>query len=273
MKRLIVKLIAASLLCLAGALAHAGTLEDVKARGTLICGVLGSLEPFSYPDTATREQVGYEIDLCRDLATDLGVKLQLRIVSTQSRIPELLEGRVDILAALISYTPERVQQLLIGDAYVADGFNALVNQDSGITKLDQLADKRLSVIKGSFLEPLLQKRFPKATVLSFEDSSASFTALIQGRAAANVQRATSLRALQLRLGSENKTVMLEELLAVQKSGFAIRKGEEAFLERTNKFLHDYEASGKAVALWEKWLGQQSKFKLPRAFKVGDNVAD
>ena len=67
--------------------------------------------------------------------------------------------------------------------------------------------------------------------------------------------------------------MIDEPLTTQKSGFAIRKGNQVFFDYTNKFLHDYEASGKAAALWEKWLGQQSKFKLPRPFKVGDNVAD
>ncbi len=207
--------------------ARAELLDDIKARGTLTCGVLGNLEPFGYQDPTTRELVGYEVDLCRDLAADLGVKANLQIVSSQSRIPELMEGRLDVLAALISYSPERAEQVAFSNTYVADTFNAIVKKDSGITKLDDLATARISVLKGSFLEPLTQKQFPKSTVLSFEDAPTAFTALLQDRVQATVQRATQVRALQVRLGDNDPTTMLDEPLTTQKSGFATRKGQSA----------------------------------------------
>src|SRR5882724_7579914 len=80
-------------------LAHADQLADIKARGTLICGTLGTVEPFSSQDPKTREIVGYDIDMCRMVAEAMGVKLEVKPMSVEARIPELLQGRVDILAA------------------------------------------------------------------------------------------------------------------------------------------------------------------------------
>src|SRR3546814_3237188 len=57
-------------------LASANALDDVKSRNTLVCGTLGTSEPFSFQDPKTREVVGYEVDLCKEIANYLGVKLE-----------------------------------------------------------------------------------------------------------------------------------------------------------------------------------------------------
>ncbi|HEY4067672.1 MAG TPA: transporter substrate-binding domain-containing protein, partial [Burkholderiaceae bacterium] len=86
---------------LAGALAQqpacADQLADVKARGTLVCGVLGSFEPFGYTDTASRAVVGYDVDVCNAVARHLGVKAEVKPVSIEARISELQQGRMDLL--------------------------------------------------------------------------------------------------------------------------------------------------------------------------------
>src|SRR5688572_10410323 len=85
---------AAGLLAAATTGAHADILSDVRSDGTLICGVLGVNEPFAYQDVQTRELVGYEIDLCHLLADHLGVQGETKVVTSQSRSPELVQERV-----------------------------------------------------------------------------------------------------------------------------------------------------------------------------------
>lgn len=273
MKRYTALLLVTAALTAAGTAAHAEILDDINARKALICGVLGNLEPFGYQDPTAREVVGYEIDLCRALADSLGVKAELKVVSSQARIPELMQGRLDVLAALISYSPERAEQVAFSNSYVTDTFRAIVDKDAGYTKLDDLANERISVIKGSFLEPLTQKRFPDSKVLSFEDASAAFTALEQGRVAATIQRTTQARALQLKLGEDDNTVMMDEPLVKQKSGFATRRDNPLFVAKMNEFLLNYEKSGEAEKLYAKWIGDGSKFKLKREFTVGEDIAN
>ena len=69
--------------------ATADQLADIKSRGTLICGTLGTAEPFSFANPSTREIVGYDIDLCKAIADsidDIGVKLQMKPMSVEARI-------------------------------------------------------------------------------------------------------------------------------------------------------------------------------------------
>lgn len=255
------------------AVAQADLLDEIKARGSVTCGVLNNLEPFGYLDPATRDVIGYEIDLCRDMAAHLGVEADVKVVSSQARMPELLQSRLDVLVALISYSPERAEQIDFSNTYVADSFQAITTTDTGFKTLDDIAKARVSIIKGSFLEPLVQSKYPEATVVSFDDASTTFMAMAHGRVQATVQRTTQARALQLRLGADDNTVMLNPPVTVQRSGFAIRKGNPEFLAELNAFLDEYEKSGKAIALFDRWVGKDSPFNLERSFVVGEPITD
>ena len=69
--------------------AFADQLADIKKRGTLICGTLGTSEPFSFADQATREIKGYDVDFCKAIGDSLGVKTELKLLAVEARIPEL----------------------------------------------------------------------------------------------------------------------------------------------------------------------------------------
>ena len=92
-KAALLMLVASFFLSLPGA--FAGKLDDIKARGTLIAGVKDSQPPFGYVDEATRQIVGLEPDLCAALAAKLGVKLELKPVTSATRIPMLDQGAID----------------------------------------------------------------------------------------------------------------------------------------------------------------------------------
>ncbi len=80
---------------LGAAVAHADVLDDVKARGKLICGTQSASAPVPYQDTATRSFVGCDVDMCAALAKGLGVALEHKPLSTGARIPgELKMNRV-----------------------------------------------------------------------------------------------------------------------------------------------------------------------------------
>ncbi len=84
---------------LAPALAQADQLADIRKTGELVCGVLGTDEPESFVDPKTRKIIGYDVDLCAAMAHKIGVNPEVKQLSVAARIPELLQARVDILAA------------------------------------------------------------------------------------------------------------------------------------------------------------------------------
>lgn len=66
--------------------AYADQLSDIKAKGTLVCGTLGTAEPFSFPNPQTREIQGYDVDFCSALAKSLPTPSSVTLhVDTSSR--------------------------------------------------------------------------------------------------------------------------------------------------------------------------------------------
>ena len=70
-------------------------LADIKARGTLICGVYGNEEPFGFEDLKTRELVGYEVDICRKVAEQMKLKVEFKVTPAPSKVAELVSDAVD----------------------------------------------------------------------------------------------------------------------------------------------------------------------------------
>jgi len=247
----------------------ADQLDDIKATGVLNCGVLTNSPPLGFQDKTAREPAGYEIDLCRMLADYIGVKAQLTAVSPQTRMAELTQGRVDLLASLLSYSKQRAEQVDFSGAYIAEDFNFVVLDKSDIKQVDDLAGKRIGLVKGSILIPLVEKRLPDARILSFETSAASFLALQQGKVSATVYRYSEGKAVERNAGADiNALRFLDEQLLSMPSGFAIRKGSPELLKVLNEFLTHIEQSGEGQTLYDRWLGKDSDLKATRKFEFG-----
>jgi polar amino acid transport system substrate-binding protein len=250
------------------ATAQAGSLDDIKARGELICGVVGVNEPFGFEDVKTREVTGYEVDLCKILAQKLGVKINIRVVTSQSRVPELVQKRIDMLSALLSYTKERAEQVDFSQNYLSDFSRCMVASDSKIQKLDELNGARVAILKGSVLDAPFRAKVPKATVLLMDDTAISLLSLYQGKVDATCNRVSTLSLLDSRNANRIPTRYLPETVIFQTAGFAVRKGEKEFVAYLNNFLEGLETSGEGQKLWDKWLGTESPMKLKREFKFG-----
>lgn len=252
--------------------ACADQLSDIKARGKLICGVLGGYEPFGFQDPATREVKGYEPDLCRGLANALGVAIDLKVVTAQGRVPELLQGRVDVEAALLGWSKEREQQVDYSNLYGTVDSKILVMRSSDIQAPGQLAARKIGVAKGSLLEGIAQARFPNGTVVSFDDTPNAYLALRQGKIAGLLMTETTLASLRNLDPQGDRTLLLPETYERSQQAFAMRKGGgETLKAAINTFLDTYEKSGEAQAAYDKWFGTQSKLQMTRAVRVGSPI--
>lgn len=252
---------------------RADVLADIKARNELICGMSSNSPPWGYLDVKTQEVVGYEIDLCRMVAKSLGVPVQLKEVSSTARVPEVTQGRIDLLAQLLSYSKERAEQVDFSGAYVNETFSFMVPADSPIQSVDELAEKRIGVVAGSFLEPLIPKRLPTARVVAFESQPANFMALQQGKVTGSAMRYSQAKALEANAGANVRPLRaLPGALTSAASGFGIRKGEEKWKAYLDEFLTKMENSGEGQALFDKWLGKDSVYKMQREFKYGQPLS-
>lgn len=246
--------------------AHADQLADVKAKGVLTCAVVSSLEPFAFQDTNTRDVVGYDVDYCKAVAKQLGVKPELKVVSLDARIPELTQNRVDILAAVLGYNPTRAEQIAFSKTYFVS--NQSVAAKKGVYKQrDDMAGKRIATIKGSSNIPIVQKVIPTAQLVSYDDAPSSFTALVQGKVDGYVLSESLMRRFIARLGTEGNIEVLSPPVGRESWGLGMRKGEPAFQEAVDKALDAIEKSGEAQQIFDKWMGDSTIYKMKRDFKT------
>ena len=252
--------------------AMADQLSDIRSRGKLVCGVLGGYEPFSFQDPITREVNGYEPDVCRGLAQALGVTIELRVVTAQGRVPELLQGRVDVEAALLGWSREREKQVDFSHIYAEVDSKMLVMKVSGVATGAQLEERKIGVAKGSSLESIAQSRFPKATIVSYDDTPAAYLSLRQGKIAALLMTETTLQSLRRLDPQSDRTSLLSEVYERGQEAFVVRKGDnETLLAAINVYLDAIERSGEAQTLYDRWFGSDSKLKMTRAIAVGTPI--
>ena len=267
MKLLRVFALGAALSSGAVAVACADQLTDIKARGTLICGTLGAVEPFSFQDPKTREIVGYDIDICRMVAKAMGVTIEVKPMSVEARIPELLQGRVDILAANLGWSKERAKQIDYSYSYFISQQKILVSADSGLTTLEQLDGKKISALKGSSSEQGVRRVIPTASTVTFQDASSAFLAVSQGKVDGFCASELGLVKLRQQAQAKSPVSIIEKSVFVEPWGLGIRKGEAAFKEQVNKTLTDLDKAGEINKIFSKWFGADTVYGMKLDFKI------
>jgi polar amino acid transport system substrate-binding protein len=248
--------------------AHADQLSDIKKKGELVCGVLGTDEPNSFVDPKTREIVGYDVDLCNDIAKKIGVKPVLKQVAVAARIPELQQGRIDILTASLTHNKEREALIDFSLSTFITGQKVLVKKSSNITSVAQLAGKKVLTVKGGTQEPNLKKAVPDADVITYETTVQAYLALQQGKGVGYVDDEASLLNNYAKLGDNKKDyVVLPQNLSVEALAIGIKKGETGLKTLIDTELRALEKSGDAQKLFFKWYGPNSNLKFEtRNFK-------
>ncbi|WP_305825202.1 ABC transporter substrate-binding protein [Massilia brevitalea] len=235
--------------------AHADQLADIKKKGEIVFGVLGTDEPNSFIDPKTRELVGYEIDLAKAVARKIGVKPVFKQLSVAARIPELQQGHVDVLAATLTHNKEREAQVDFALTHFVTGSKVMVRSASGITALPQLANKKVVTVRGGTQETNIRAVVPTANIVTFENTQQAFQALQQGKGIAYVNDESSLLADYGKLGPAAKNfTILPTSIGVEAIALGLRKGEKNLKGVVDATLRELETSGAANGLFNKWYG-------------------
>jgi polar amino acid transport system substrate-binding protein len=245
------------------------TLAEIKKKGVLVAGVKDSTPPFGYIDEKSRQIVGYDIDIINAIAKKLGVKAEFKPVTSASRMPQLQEGHIDIIAATMTKNAERAKVIDFSHAYFLTG-QKFITRKGAVNSLKDLEGKRIGTAKGSTSEQNVKKALPTATVLSFDDYPQALLALQQGK----VQAVTTDEAILAGILSKSPNKAQLEIPNLQISdepyGLGMRKGDKNLVDFVNKTILEMEKSGEAAKLFNKWFGPDTQFHLKRNFKITAN---
>lgn len=247
------------------AAAHADRLDEIRARGSLICATLANNEPLAFSDPQSGQIVGFDVDMCSAIADKLGVKMRQRSVTVEQRLPALIQGDVDLVSAALGYTRERAGQIDFTASHYQNPLKLIVYSDSGLNLVSDLDGKRISVTRGSTPEQAARRVLRKATLLTFPDTPQSFLALAQGRADALAISVPS--GIRFVSESGGRFRFVEGALAWEPTALGVKKGERRLLDAVNQALAEMEKAGQIDALWTKWFGPKTKFNISRDKKL------
>ena len=235
--------------------AHADTLDDVKARGTLVVGTKADYKPFGFRDSSGAI-IGIEPDLAADIAKRLGVKLELVPVVSSNRMQFLDQGKIDLMIATMNDTPERRKAVLIIDPdYYASGVNILVPKASDLKRWEDLKGKTVCMIQGSFYNKDIQEKYG-AEILAFKSSVEATPALKGGNCIGFVYDDTLIAALLLEPEWADYRMPFETILE-QPWGAAVKTGEDRLAKIVSDAIIDWDKTGLILA-------EEKKYGLPNA---------
>lgn len=178
----IIKGVAIGLLAVGGMVqaAQANEISTIKSRGKLIVGVKADYPPFGYR-APSGKIVGIEPSLADDVAKKLGVKIDYVPVTASNRMQFLQQGKIDLLIATMSVTPERAKLVwFVKPYYYASGYNVMLPKSLKVSDWADLKGQKVCGIQGAYYNKVVQEKFGMQ-VLAFTGTSEALTALKQGR--------------------------------------------------------------------------------------------
>jgi len=214
------------------------TLEAVKKRGELVCGVDGSLPGFSLLN-AVKEWEGLDVDLCRAIAAaTLGdaSKVKFVPVTAKERFDRLAAGDFDVLTRNTTGTLQRTAGTKVRFAVVNyyDGQGFVVPKKLKIDQLASLRSGSICVTKGTThefnMEAWFRARRLSVVPLSFEQDQAMYDAFFASRCVGITADATALAATIVRAGKAADHMMLPDIISKEPLGPYVRDGDSQWLE-------------------------------------------
>lgn len=233
---------------------QSGTLQSVLQKKTLRVGVsLFTPWAIKQPDG---QLVGFEIDVARQLAKDLGVKPQFIVLEWEKIIPALLNRDIDIIAAGIVITPQRALKVNFSQPYDSSGIGlvtniALTQAFKGPSDLNR-PEVVIASVTGTISQDLAQRVFPMATLKTFASSQEAIRAVTNGKVHGYVEHEpiTTFTVLD---NPDTVDEPLSKPLLETRAGFAVNKRDPDFVNFLNAWITAHEADTWLSSVHKYWF--------------------
>jgi len=212
-------------------IANAGTLEDVKKRGKLICGVNPQVSGFSVPDENGVWQ-GFSIDLCQAISAAIGVDVEYKPLTSTERFVALATGVADVLVMTNTWTMTRDTKLgvMFAATHYYDFQSFLVRKSVGATKIADLDGASACVTSGSTAETnlanLFKERSLKYKPITYKASSEARMAYSSGRCDFIMGDQTNLANMRVQLKDSDAHTVLKEGIGREPLSLSVRQGDD-----------------------------------------------
>lgn len=240
-----------------GAEAPAGnsTIDRIVKKGEITIGMGTTFPPWGYYNDK-HELVGYDVDVAKELAKDLGVKPVFVDTTNNNRIPYLITGKVDITIAVFASTPERAKTVAFTEPYAPYFLVMATKKGLNIHTADdlkaQLKNIRLGTTKGTTSDTYLTALLPGANFTRYENPTDLFLAMKQDKIDVGVEGYDGLAVFAKQ--NAGWEVQASPPLKMTDPTFGVRRGDQDYLNWLNLWIREFTLSGRNAAIYEKNFG-------------------
>jgi glutamate/aspartate transport system substrate-binding protein len=243
------------------------TLDKIKRSGIFALGARQSTPPYGYLD-AQNNWVGFATDIARaihaNLEKELKAKIELKYVpvTSQTRIPLLQNGTIDMEAGATVVTRSRVKVVDFAVPHFLTSTQAIVRADGPIRSLADLAGKRVGVPLGGLEDALYRglnqsgRLKPAVAIVAFPDHPQGFTALGTGTIDAYSSDAPIMYGLKAKAADPAQWRIFDPGVNVFLQAFPIRPESSRFKSIVDLTVVEAFASGEWDRLYDKYFGPQ-----------------
>ncbi|AZF07826.1 transporter substrate-binding domain-containing protein [Pseudomonas sp. R5-89-07] len=243
-----------------------GTLGKIASTRSITLGYRDASVPFSYVADSSGKPMGYSVDLANRIVARIqektgvaDLKVNYNLVTSQTRIPLVQNGTVDLECGSTGVTAERQQQVAFSYGFIYVKGQLLTARDSGIKGFDDLKGKNVVTTAGTTNERFL-KRYNaehKADmfVISAKDHGEAFKMLETGRAAAFYMDDALLYGERAKARDPHNWVVVGQEQSREIYSCMVRKDDPQFLAVVNETLGELYRSGEINGIYQRWFEQ------------------
>ncbi|YCI24173.1 glutamate ABC transporter substrate-binding protein [Paenibacillus sp. Z6-24] len=236
-------------------------IDQIKQRDKLIVGVKYDTKLFGLKDPGSGKVEGFDVDMAHALAKSIlgdESKVELKEVTSKTRIPMLNNGDVDMVIATMTITDARKKEVDFSDVYFQAGQSLLVKKGSPIQGIEDVtADTTILAAKGATSIDNIEEKVPDVKVLEFDNYQDAFNALKAGQGDA----LTTDDAILYGMAAQDPNYeVVGKPFTDEPYGIAVKKGQTGLVEAINKGLTDMKADGSYDELYKKWIGKAPENK-------------
>jgi His/Glu/Gln/Arg/opine family amino acid ABC transporter permease subunit len=224
-------------------------LERIRATGRIRVGIDATYPPFGIAEGG--EFSGFDVDIARAIARELGVEAALVNASFDGVFPALQNGSFDVVISAVTITPERSATLLFSDPYITAGQQIAVRDDSAISGSDDLAGRTVGVQINTTAQFTMETR-PGVIIAKYNTIDLALLDLQNGRVDAVASDGPVLRYMIRRSFPALKTVGGE--YTDENFGIVLARTSDDLRRAINAALWRLQDSGEYGNIYAKWFG-------------------